>query len=69
MLAIVAVVVLGMLALGAGIVWAVRDVARYRIDTETRREESKHVTAAEDRVAKLEARTLKLEQQAGWSKR
>ena len=68
-LAIVAVVVLGALALGAGIVWALRDVARYRIDTDITREAAKHISVNEERVTKLEARVLKTEQQIGFSKR
>jgi hypothetical protein len=68
-LAIVAVVVLGALALAAGIVWAMRDVARYRIDTDVAREAAKHITVGEERLTKLEARVLKTEQQIGFSKR
>lgn len=68
-LAIVAVVVLGALALAAGIVWAVRDVARYRIDTEIARESAKHIAAGDERFALLEQRTLKLEKQIGWAKK
>lgn len=51
--------------LGGGIVWAARDVVRYRIDTDAKRErtreELKHSTVAEERFEKLEQRVSGLE--------
>jgi hypothetical protein len=55
-LGVVGIVVLGVLVLAAGVVWAVRDVARYRIDVDVRREQVRADRSTHERIDELVAR-------------